>query len=143
MNKTASRFPPLKAHTFAAAAGLLFSLGAPLVATAADTQQFPDVLAAKVRPLAADGFDFDVTISSPYDSPQRYADGFRVTGADGTVYGERKLFHDHASEQPFTRDLYGVVIPPTLRTVRIQARDQRYGYGGKTIEVSLPGRHGN
>ncbi|MCK9260618.1 MAG: hypothetical protein RBT39_12690 [Azoarcus sp.] len=143
MTQAIFRFPPLKAHAFSVAACLLLSLGTSLPATAADTVQFPDVLAAKVRPLAADRFDFDVTISSPYDSPQRYADGFRVTGADGTVYGERKLFHDHASEQPFTRDLYGVVIPSTLRTVRIQARDQRYGYGGKTIEVTLPERHGN
>ncbi len=142
MTKTAPRSLPLMARTLAAA-GLLCCLGAPLSAMAADTQQFPDVLAAKVRALTANRFDFDVTISSPYDSPQRYADGFRVTGADGTVYGERKLFHDHASEQPFTRDLYGIVIPSTLRSVRIQARDQRYGYGGKTLEVVVPGRDGN
>ncbi|OBS08424.1 hypothetical protein [Acidihalobacter prosperus] len=103
-------------------------------------QRFPDVVAADVTPHGADSFDFDVTISSPYDSPQRYADGFRVSGADGTVYGERKLLHDHATEQPFTRDLYGVTIPHSVRNVIIQARDQRYGYGGKTLEVTLPGR---
>jgi hypothetical protein len=56
------------------------------------------------------------------------------------VFGERKLLHDHAGEQPFTRDLYGVKIPPGIRAVVIQARDQKYGYGGKIIEVVLPGR---
>ena len=61
-------------------------------------------------------------------------------GKDGTVFGERILFHDHASEQPFTRDLYGVVIPNTVHEVVIQARDKRYGYGGRTVEVVLPGR---
>jgi hypothetical protein len=106
----------------------------------AQEQKHPDVLAVKVRPSRANTFDFDATISSPYDTPQRYADAFRVIGKDGTVYGERILLHDHASEQPFTRDLYGVAIPPGVRTVIVQGRDKKYGYGGKTVEVGLPGR---
>lgn len=103
-------------------------------------QKYPNVLAAQVRMAGADRFDFDVTVSSPYDSPQRYADAFRVMGRDGTVYGVRTLFHDHAGEQPFTRDLYGVKIPPAVRGVTVQARDQRFGYGGRAIEIMLPGR---
>jgi len=103
-------------------------------------QKYPDVLAAKARARGGDTFDFDVTVSSPYDTPRRYADGFRVSGRDGKVFGERKLWHDHAGEQPFTRDLYGVRIPRGIRVVVIQARDQRYGYGGRSIEVALPGR---
>ena len=111
-------------------------------ATAADPsqQKYPDVVSAKVQPRGTDTFDFDITVSSPYDTPQRYADGFRVTGRDGTVFGERKLWHDHAGEQPFTRDLYGVKIPRGIRAVVIQARDQKHGYGGKTVDVPLPGR---
>jgi len=104
------------------------------------SQQYPDVLAAKVRPRGANTFDFDVTISSPYDTAERYADAFRVLGPDGTVYGERILLHEHASEQPFTRDLYGVTIPPGITFVIVQGRDKRHGYGGKTITVTLPGR---
>jgi hypothetical protein len=103
-------------------------------------QQHPDVVGVEVRARGANGFDFDVTVSSPYDTPQRYADGFRVVGKDGQVYGERRLLHDHAGEQPFTRDLYGVTIPPGVPSVVIQARDQKHGYGGKSVEVVLPGR---
>jgi hypothetical protein len=103
-------------------------------------QQYPNVINAKAMPNTAGGFDFDVTISSPYDTPQRYADAFRVIGKEQQVYGERKLLHDHQNEQPFTRDLYGVKIPAGVKTVLIQARDQQYGYGGKTVEVALPGR---
>ena len=103
-------------------------------------QKFPDVLSARVSPKGGDRFDFDVTVSSPYDTPQRYADAFRVSGKDGKVFGERILLHDHAGEQPFTRDLYGVTIPAGVRSVVIQARDQKHGYGGKSIEVALPGR---
>ena len=109
-----------------------------LEARAAQTR-FPDVLRATVR-AAADTFDFDVTISSTYDTPSRYADGFRVVSKSGAVLGERKLFHDHQDEQPFTRDLYGVKLPRGLKTVTIEARDQASGYGGKSIDVVLPGR---
>lgn len=102
-------------------------------------QKFPDVVAVKVT-AASGAFDFDVTVSSPYDTPQRYADAFRVAGKDGQVYGERTLFHDHADEQPFKRDLYGVKIPHGVRSVVVQARDKANGYGGKSVEVALPGR---
>jgi len=115
-------------------------LGAAGRAAAAPEQRFPDVVSAKVRARGGNAFDFDVTVSSPYDTPARYADAFRVTGADGKVFGERILWHDHAGEQPFTRDLYGVRIPAGVRTVQIQARDRKHGYGGRKIEVALPGR---
>jgi hypothetical protein len=112
----------------------------PTRAADSSTQKHPDLLEAKVRARGPGTFDFDVTVSSPYDTPQRYADGFRVMGKDGVVFGERKLLHDHAGEQPFTRDLHGVTIPRGVRSVIVQARDQKYGYGGKTFEVGLPGR---
>ncbi len=84
----------------------------------------PDVLAVKVRGSGAGSFDFDVTISSPYDTPQRYADAFRAAGKDGRVFGECVLLQDHADEQPLTRDLYGVTITPEVRVIVIRARDQ-------------------
>ena len=64
----------------------------------------------------------------------------RVTRLSGEVLGERNLWHDHQNEQPFTRDRYGVKIPAGVRQVRIQARDQKHGYGGKSIDVALPAR---
>ena len=103
-------------------------------------QKYPDVVAVDVRVRGDNQFDFDATISSPYDTPQRYADAFRVMSADGTVYGERKLWHDHAGEQPFARDLYGVRIKSDVKSLIVQARDKKYGYGGKTVTVVLPGR---
>lgn len=112
----------------------------PVRATDVVPQKHPDVIAATVKARDADTFDFDVTVLSPYDTPQRYADGFRVMGKGGKVYGERKLWHDHATEQPFTRDLHGVRIPRAVRSVVVQARDQKFGYGGRTIEMMLPGR---
>jgi hypothetical protein len=120
------------------------ALGAAVVSGTAHAQsrdqKHPDIIGAKVVQRGADTFDFDVTVSSPYDTAQRFADAFRVLGADGQVFGERILLHDHADEQPFTRDLYGVRIPPGVRAVKIEGRDQKHGWGGKTFDVILPGR---
>ncbi|NJS36617.1 MAG: hypothetical protein HC765_09665 [Brachymonas sp.] len=108
--------------------------------TASAEQRFPDVIGAKVRMASTGKFDFDVTLSSPYDTPERYADAFRIRTFDGKVLGERILWHDHQNEQPFTRDLYGVSIPSDIKKVIVQARDKKHGYGGKTMEVTLPRR---
>lgn len=98
---------------------------------------YPDVVEASVT--ADDtAYEFVVTMSSPYDSPERYADAWRVIGDDGVVYGVRELLHDHAGEQPFTRSLGGVQIPNTVTSVRIQGRDQVYGWGGEEVAVTLP-----
>ncbi len=102
-----------------------------------DVQRYPDVVAAEAT-RDGDTWTFAVTISSPYDGPDRYADAWRVVGPDGSVYGERILTHDHAAEQPFTRSQSGIRIPAGIDTVLIEARDQRYGWGGGTINVDLP-----
>ena len=103
-------------------------------------QKYPDVVDVKVKARGENRFDFDVTLSSPYDTPQRYADAIRITSVAGLVYAERVLLHDHADEQPFTRDLQGVSIPPGVRAAVVQGRDQKFGYGGRIVQVALPGR---
>lgn len=100
-------------------------------------QRFPDVIDAEAT-LSDTGWAFAVTLSSPYDTPERYADGWRIIGPDGSEYGFRLLTHDHASEQPFTRTLDGVEIPEGVTTVTIEGRDQQYGFGGTTFELLLP-----
>ncbi|MGC3874926.1 hypothetical protein ACPF7Z_16845 [Halomonas sp. GXIMD04776] len=105
-----------------------------------DQQRYPDVVGVEAMSSGENRFDFDVTVSSPYDSTKRYADAFRVMSDDGDVYGVRELLHDHADEQPFTRRLSGVDIPPEVRGVIVQARDQVHGYGGETMRVELPRR---
>lgn len=99
-------------------------------------QMFPDVVGATAT---ANGnmWTVSATLSSPYDSPARYADAWRVVGPDGTVYGERILTHDHASEQPFTRSHSGIQIPDDISTVTVQGRDLEFGYGGGTFDLVL------
>jgi hypothetical protein len=99
-------------------------------------QRFPDVVAAVATQTDA-GWDFDVTVSSPYDTPERYADAWRVVGPDGVVLGVRELAHDHAGEQPFTRSLRGVQIPAGVDRVVVEGRDRANGWGGATVVVVL------
>jgi len=108
--------------------------------TPADAErQFPDVIDVVVEEESDGVFAFAVTISSPYDRPDRYADGWRIVGPDATVYGEHTLAHDHANEQPFTRTQRGVEIPPDVSEVTVEGRDLEYGYGGGTVTVTIDG----
>lgn len=98
---------------------------------------FPDVVGVEAVHDGDGSWTFDVTLSSPYDSPDRYADAWRVVGPDGTMYGERILLHDHAAEQPFTRSQSGIEIPADVTSVTVEGRDQISGWGGATMEVTL------
>ena len=106
------------------------------VETSGNEQQFPDIVEVAVT-AEGDTFRFDVTVSSPYDTPERYADAWRVVAPDGTELGVRELTHDHASEQPFTRSLNDVVIPPDVTEVTVEGRDLVNGWGGGTQVVTI------
>jgi len=105
--------------------------------TSDEVQRYPDVIDATAERVG-DTWTVSATLSSPYDTPERYADAWRVVGPDGTVYGERVLAHDHAVEQPFTRSQSGIEIPDGVTEVVIEGRDLEYGYGGSTFTLSLP-----
>jgi hypothetical protein len=79
-----------------------------------------------------------VMVSSPYDSPRRFADGWRVLTADGAVVAEQRVAHRHPDEQPFWRRQSGVRVPRGVRRVVFEGRDSRNGYGGRRLTVTLP-----
>ena len=106
-------------------------------ATAGEAR-FPTIVKARANRAGPGRYDFHVTVSSPYDSPERYADGWRVLAPDGKVLGEHELAHDHANEQPFTRVQRGVSIRSGIDTVEIEPSDLKNGYGGKRVRVMLP-----
>ena len=120
------------------------SLLTPIVSTTTEevtpvpADAYPDVVAVELRPQGERVYDVAVTLSSPYDTPQRYADGWRVLAPDGTVLGTHTLLHDHANEQPFTRTQRGLLIPADIDEVTVEGRDQANGFGGATITVEVP-----
>ncbi|MCG6875678.1 MAG: hypothetical protein LJE97_11375 [Betaproteobacteria bacterium] len=97
-----------------------------------------DVVAAKVRRTADGTYNFDVTVKSNDRGWDYFADAFEVLTPEGKVLGTRVLLHPHETEQPFTRDLYGVKIPQGTERVVIRARHKPKGYDGKTLTVELP-----
>jgi hypothetical protein len=110
------------------------SLGAP----APGGDRYPDILEVELRPLGDRMYDVVVTMSSPYDTPGRYADGWRVLDPNGDVLATHTLLHDHAGEQPFTRTQQGVPIPDGVDEITVQGRDQANGFGGLRISATVP-----
>ena len=113
---------------------ILLSFLVPVLAMAGEA----DVIDVKVRRSAPGVYDFDVTVRSNDTGWNHYADAFEVLGPDGKVLGQRILFHPHETEQPFTRDLYGVRIPAGVEVVTVRARHKPRGYDGLTRKVVLP-----
>jgi hypothetical protein len=111
---------------------------APAMAPEPGGDRHPDVLTVELRPQPDGSYEAAVTLSSPYDTPERYADGWRVLDPVGSTLGTHTLLHDHANEQPFTRTQRGLMIPTGVSQVTVEGRDQANGFGGLTITVAVP-----
>lgn len=85
-------------------------------------------------------FNLDVTVRSADTGWERYADRIEALAPDGTVLGTRVLDHPHDTEQPFTRDLYDLRVPPGISQIVVRAHFKPTGFGGATMTVTLPGR---
>lgn len=82
---------------------------------------------------------FVVTVAHADEGWQHYANRWEVIGPDGAVLATRELAHPHVDEQPFTRSLSGVSIPPGVDRVTLRAHDLVHGYGGREIAIPLDG----
>ena len=87
-----------------------------------------------------DWYDLDVTVRSKDTGWGHYADRVEALAPDGTVLGTRVLEHPHEDEQPFTRDLNQLRVPPGIRRITVRAHFKSTGYDGATVTVTLPGR---
>jgi hypothetical protein len=96
-----------------------------------------DVIDAKAHPENGGTYRFEVTIRSDDTGWDKYANKWEVVSPDGKVLATRVLAHPHETEQPFMRDLTGVVVPTSITEVRIRAHDSVEGYGGAEIVVKL------
>lgn len=114
----------------------MFALTAALLAAPAFAD--PPVIEAVTAQKGSNGWRFDVTLSHPDTGWDHYADGWRVLDMSGTELGLRVLHHPHETEQPFTRSLGGVAIPPGTGQVQIQARCNVDGWAERTHIVTLP-----
>ena len=97
-------------------------------------------LAAHVQAVDVQGnvqnYQFEVTISSPDEGCQQYADWWEVLTEDGDLIYRRVLLHSHVGEQPFTRS-GGPVAVDAATSVIIRVHMHPDGYGGQAMKGSV------
>ena len=123
----------------AAARGLLLAGALALAAVAARAGE-ADVVGAAAREIGDGVYRFQVTVRHADEGWDHYADAWQVVAPDGAVLATRVLAHPHVNEQPFTRNLSGIVIPDGIAFVRVRVRDSVHGHGGREVEVVVPRR---
>ncbi len=100
--------------------------------------------ASVVKATASQGaggtYSFSATVAHADTGWKHYADKFEILTPDGKVLGTRVLYHPHVDEQPFTRGLGGVKVPPGITSVIVRAWDNVHKAGEETFTVKLPGR---
>lgn len=115
----------------AALAFALALLAAPALAGEAD------VAGVKATREPGGTWRFDVTIRSRDRGWDYYCDRFEVVAPGGKVLGTRVLAHPHEDEQPFTRELAGVRVPPGVSRVIVRASMKPGGAGGDIRAIEL------
>ena len=113
-------------------AAVPFAAAAPLAAGEVE------VVDASARHEGGNRWHFEVTLKHADEGWDHYADRWDVLAPDGKVLGTRVLYHPHVNEQPFTRSLSGVEIPPDIDKVTIRGHDKVHGTGGPEMTVELP-----
>ena len=82
---------------------------------------------------------FDVTVAHSDEGWSHYANRWEILTPSGEVLATRVLAHPHEQEQPFTRSLLGVELPPGTTLVIVRAHDSVHGAGGREIAVRVAG----
>ena len=97
-----------------------------------------DVVAVDVRTAGAAAYDFDVTVRHDDEGWEHYADRWEILAPSGEIIATRILHHPHVDEQPFTRSLTGVSVPPEIDVVTIRAHDSVHGSGTEGVTEPFP-----
>nr|WP_306266727.1 hypothetical protein [Pararhizobium sp. IMCC3301] len=97
-----------------------------------------EVVTAAATPDSTGAWRIDATIRHADEGWEHYANAFEVLGPQGRILAVRVLVHPHVEEQPFTRSLGDVAIPPGTDFIVIRARDSVHEYGGSEFRIDLP-----
>lgn len=80
---------------------------------------------------------FAVTLKHGDTGWNHYANEWQVIALDKKILATRTLYHPHVDEQPFTRNISGVKIPASIKTVRVIAKDTMHGLAQTAMQVNL------
>jgi len=95
------------------------------------------VLGVELAQSNAGTWSASVTLEHGDTGWEHYADAWRLVGDDGRVLATRTLYHPHETEQPFTRSLSAIAIPPGVTRVFVEAHDTVHGWSPRRLEVNL------
>ena len=102
-------------------AGIFFLLSLGLICVQASAQP-PVIVKAEAIVQSNQLFDIAVTIEHPDTGWEHYASEWVVIVDDKHVVGKRTLYHPHVNEQPFTRYLRDIKIPPDATSIKVYAK---------------------
>lgn len=119
--------------------GSLAAFAVLMAAQAAAVAGEADVVGATARETGAGLWTISVTVRHADAGWDHYADRWEVLSLTGDVLATRVLLHPHENEQPFTRSLPGVALPPGTKAVIIRAHDSVHGYGGAEVLLDVAG----
>jgi len=80
---------------------------------------------------------FDVTVSHADEGWTHFANGWQIFTTNGELLGHRALAHPHVKEQPFTRTIRNIKIPPSVDTVILKANDSLHGESDRKYVLKL------
>jgi len=80
---------------------------------------------------------FSVTVSHADEGWSHYANGWQIFTPTGEQLGVRVLAHPHVKEQPFTRSIRNIKIPPSIDSVYLKAQDSVHGESDRKYVIKL------
>jgi hypothetical protein len=107
-----------------------------LLGCRAAPRSVPQVLSVDWERADDDTYTFRVTLQHDDTGWDHYADWWVVQDLDGEELARRVLRHPHVEEQPFTRGIEGVRLPPGAEAISLRGHCSRHGYG-PPYQVSL------
>lgn len=96
-----------------------------------------EVVDVKAHQLGDKTWSFSVTLKHQDTGWDHYANEWQIIGEDNKIFGTRTLYHPHVNEQPFTRNLSGVKIPESVKSVRVIAKDTVHGLSHHAVKLDL------
>lgn len=103
-----------------------------------------DVIALEAEP-GADGWVISPYMLSLYEitTTEHFCNRVEILSVlpNGTsvLLGKRDIENPHPREQPFTRSVGSVVLPEGTDTITAKARDSKYGFCGRSLNLTISG----
>ena len=114
--------------------GLILLLSAMVIQVAWANQV--EIVNVMLEP-SANRWTFHVTLKHDDTGWDHYADDWQIVDKKGNVLGNRKLWHPHVGEQPFTRSLSDVLIPKGTEVIYIEAHDKVHGWSKQRVRIDM------